>query len=499
MPAFSVQPKRSPLGRSSRSAGSSGRAPAGPGWAVTTVSRTERSDSQVRRASAGNEDIWSHYRLPMLMRWPARWRRPVRFVSDVGDPRAPRLRWAPSPTSTPTRSTWSSGRRRTAPWWPRASASRPSGSSSPASAAWPPRPGASGRRAPRPRRPAPATGSSSCTATRRRSARARTCAATISCGSSASTCWRSSTPASATSAARRARPACTRPRAPPTITCAASTASPPSRIAIYGWSLGTGAAVPLARDVDEAALIVEGGFTSVLARAGEQHPFMPVRWLLHTLQVRRGDRRHAQRDALPAQPGRHDHPLPARRGDVRQGRRAEAPGAPRRRPHLPERRGRRSLQRGHPRLPERGRPLAGGDAAAFGRRRGGRGPRPRRRRGGARGLADGRGRRRAALEPGRVRAAVRRPAVHAHRSPRRGGRRCSAPTATASRIRRWPGTSWAGPWPPPASATTRGARCSARSRSSRPSSTRATRSSPASTEAARAHARRGPHQLSCLP
>lgn len=51
-------------------------------------------------------------------------------------------------------------------------------------------------------------------------------------------------------------------------------------IAIYGWSLGTGAAVPLARDVDEAALIAEGGFTSVLARGSEEHPFMPVRWLL---------------------------------------------------------------------------------------------------------------------------------------------------------------------------------------------------------------------------
>jgi pimeloyl-ACP methyl ester carboxylesterase len=55
---------------------------------------------------------------------------------------------------------------------------------------------------------------------------------------------------------------------------------PASHIAIYGWSLGTGAAVPLARDVDEAALIAEGGFTSVLARAVEQHPFMPIRWLL---------------------------------------------------------------------------------------------------------------------------------------------------------------------------------------------------------------------------
>jgi hypothetical protein len=38
--------------------------------------------------------------------------------------------------------------------------------------------------------------------------------------------------------------------------------------------------VPLARDVDEAALILEGAFTSVLARAVEEHPYMPVRWLL---------------------------------------------------------------------------------------------------------------------------------------------------------------------------------------------------------------------------
>jgi uncharacterized protein len=56
---------------------------------------------------------------------------------------------------------------------------------------------------------------------------------------------------------------------------------PGNRIVIYGWSLGTGAAVPLARDTDdEAALIVEGGFISVVARAREQHPFMPVAWLL---------------------------------------------------------------------------------------------------------------------------------------------------------------------------------------------------------------------------
>jgi dienelactone hydrolase len=51
-------------------------------------------------------------------------------------------------------------------------------------------------------------------------------------------------------------------------------------IAIYGWSLGTGAAVPLARDVEEAALVLEGGFTSVLARAREEYPVIPIAWLL---------------------------------------------------------------------------------------------------------------------------------------------------------------------------------------------------------------------------
>jgi hypothetical protein len=55
---------------------------------------------------------------------------------------------------------------------------------------------------------------------------------------------------------------------------------PASHIAIYGWSLGTGAAVPLARDVDEAALILEGTFTSIVDWAQGEHPFLPVAWLL---------------------------------------------------------------------------------------------------------------------------------------------------------------------------------------------------------------------------
>ncbi len=52
------------------------------------------------------------------------------------------------------------------------------------------------------------------------------------------------------------------------------------RIAIYGWSLGTGAAVPLARDVDEAALIVEGAFSSVLRRAQATYPYLPIAWMV---------------------------------------------------------------------------------------------------------------------------------------------------------------------------------------------------------------------------
>jgi len=48
------------------------------------------------------------------------------------------------------------------------------------------------------------------------------------------------------------------------------------RIAIYGWSLGSGAAIPLARDRDEAALVLEGAFTSVLRRAQAAYPYLPI-------------------------------------------------------------------------------------------------------------------------------------------------------------------------------------------------------------------------------
>lgn len=54
----------------------------------------------------------------------------------------------------------------------------------------------------------------------------------------------------------------------------------PSRVALYGWSLGSGAATQVAADVDEAAVVLEGAFTSVADVAAEVYPYLPVRWLL---------------------------------------------------------------------------------------------------------------------------------------------------------------------------------------------------------------------------
>jgi len=54
----------------------------------------------------------------------------------------------------------------------------------------------------------------------------------------------------------------------------------PERVAIYGWSLGSGAATQVAADVNEAALVLEGAFTSVADRAAEVYPYLPVRWLI---------------------------------------------------------------------------------------------------------------------------------------------------------------------------------------------------------------------------
>lgn len=51
---------------------------------------------------------------------------------------------------------------------------------------------------------------------------------------------------------------------------------PPSRIVIFGHSLGSGVATELATRVDAAALAVEGAFTSVSDRGQELYPLLPV-------------------------------------------------------------------------------------------------------------------------------------------------------------------------------------------------------------------------------
>jgi fermentation-respiration switch protein FrsA (DUF1100 family) len=54
---------------------------------------------------------------------------------------------------------------------------------------------------------------------------------------------------------------------------------PPSRVVIYGYSLGSAVAIDLASRVPAAGLIVEGAFLSIPARGAELYPFLPVAWL----------------------------------------------------------------------------------------------------------------------------------------------------------------------------------------------------------------------------
>ena len=53
----------------------------------------------------------------------------------------------------------------------------------------------------------------------------------------------------------------------------------PSRIVIYGYSLGSAVAIDLAARVAAAGLVVEGALLSVPARGAELYPFLPVSWL----------------------------------------------------------------------------------------------------------------------------------------------------------------------------------------------------------------------------
>jgi uncharacterized protein len=54
----------------------------------------------------------------------------------------------------------------------------------------------------------------------------------------------------------------------------------PSRIVIYGWSLGAAVAVGLASKVDQAAVILEGAPASLVDIGQRRYPFFPIRLLM---------------------------------------------------------------------------------------------------------------------------------------------------------------------------------------------------------------------------
>ena len=54
---------------------------------------------------------------------------------------------------------------------------------------------------------------------------------------------------------------------------------PAERIVLFGHSLGSAVAVELASHVPAAGLMLEGALTSVVERAQEVYPFVPVRWI----------------------------------------------------------------------------------------------------------------------------------------------------------------------------------------------------------------------------
>jgi fermentation-respiration switch protein FrsA (DUF1100 family) len=54
---------------------------------------------------------------------------------------------------------------------------------------------------------------------------------------------------------------------------------PPERIVLFGHSLGSAVAVELATRVPAAGIVLDGALMSVIARAQEVYPYVPVRWI----------------------------------------------------------------------------------------------------------------------------------------------------------------------------------------------------------------------------
>jgi uncharacterized protein len=60
----------------------------------------------------------------------------------------------------------------------------------------------------------------------------------------------------------------------------ASRGVPPSRIVVYGWSLGSAVAVDLTSKVEEAAVVLEGAPASLVDIGRARYPFFPIRLLM---------------------------------------------------------------------------------------------------------------------------------------------------------------------------------------------------------------------------
>ena len=89
----------------------------------------------------------------------------------------------------------------------------------------------------------------------------------------------------------------------------------PSRIILFGRSLGAAVAVHQAAEHTPGALIVESGFTSVPDMAAEIYPFLPVRWLA---RLDYNTRQQLQRVSCPVLVvhSRDDEIIPFRHGQA---------------------------------------------------------------------------------------------------------------------------------------------------------------------------------------
>jgi pimeloyl-ACP methyl ester carboxylesterase len=89
----------------------------------------------------------------------------------------------------------------------------------------------------------------------------------------------------------------------------------PSRIVVYGWSLGSGPASHLAAERRPAALITEGAPTSLPDVGAESFPWMPVRLLMRN---RFSNAKRALSIEVPwlVLHGRHDEVIPFRHGEA---------------------------------------------------------------------------------------------------------------------------------------------------------------------------------------